>query len=243
MKALGTKDRTLPYFVGVLSKKEVPKLLSEGVLHIHSTSQGKNDPFVIETHQFLSSNKMGPYSWEPKKQTEDCIIHSSKMRRQLISNISKNCPVLHKSGLREKIETVSEELITNAIFHAYQEKEGHSKYNRKSEVELLPNESIAFSFYTDSSHGVYISVRDFAGTLSLENIGRAFIRCYSKEKGLQIETKESGAGLGLFMVFELVKHLKIEVLRGQSTTISCLIPIHRNDSSVFTFNYFERVIK
>jgi len=70
-------------------------------------------------------------------------------------------------------------------------------------------------------------------------ISQAFSRCYG-DHSTQIEDKEGGAGLGVYMVFEAVTHLKVSVTPGVSTEFSCWISDKKHfDPEYFSFNFFN----
>ena len=71
-------------------------------------------------------------------------------------------------------------------------------------------------------------------------VAGAFKRCYGAASH-QIESKESGAGLGLYMVFESATHMKVVVFPGKTTIVSCWLSDKPVDGSdYFSFNFFER---
>ncbi|MCB0418526.1 MAG: ATP-binding protein [Bdellovibrionales bacterium] len=94
--------------------------------------------------------------------------------------------------------------------------------------------------YGASQEGIFISVEDKGGRLTLEDIGSAFYRCYYNPDN-QIVDDEQGSGLGLYMVFDLVTHFRVDVFPGQRTVVSCWIAGRRiAHPSIFSFNFFKR---
>ncbi len=96
-------------------------------------------------------------------------------------------------------------------------------------------------FFGWENNGLYLAIHDKGGTLSFQHVQDAFNRCYLGDQKDKIENKEGGAGLGLYMVFEAVTHLKVNITPGVSTVVSCWLqekPRHVEES--FSFNFFSR---
>lgn len=225
--------------VGLFSKKEAALQIARGSKHVHSTALGSSDPLAILSESATLKNTSARYPWEniPSICTSD--LQSSQKRRECIASITDFLQLEDKRSMREKVELILEELITNGIYHAYLNKNGNEKYQRKSSVELAGKESICIC-YGFSPEGIYLSVTDKGGGVPFPKLAKAFERCYTAREGNQIESKEGGAGLGLYMVFETATHVKITSQKTIGTTVSCWIA---NKSSFiadhFSFNYFE----
>jgi anti-sigma regulatory factor (Ser/Thr protein kinase) len=131
-----------------------------------------------------------------------------------------------------------EELLTNAIYHGYRVHGGEEKYRRRSVVTLLTDELVSLS-YARGESGLYLRVCDQAGTLGFSEVAESLRRCY--ESLPQVQQKEGGAGLGTYMVFDAITHIKFECIHGKSTTISCWLADHKTfQPDVFSFNFFEK---
>jgi len=224
---------------GTFTRKEAGILISNGCQHIHSFS-GTTDPFVGATRNALEGNQIPTYTWEIPS-SNVLTLSSSQERSDLQKKIFELGPPKIKKTLVNKINTVFEELATNAIYHSYQNSTGKDKYPRRDVAELCEKEKVVLKFGWAPNRDFYLSVQDRGGFLKFERVAEVFERCYSDEKSDKIETKEGGAGLGLYMVFETVNHLKIEVQEGVSTTVSCSIAENsRLASDTYSFNFFTR---
>ncbi len=235
---IGIKKKILNknILVGNFSRQQVIEHLLIGINHIHSTPLGTEDPCYKITKYRLEKGKKYPYPWESYDNINRCLLLEAKKRYETIDSIIGDITLQNKSRLREKVRIVLEELITNSFYHAYKEKNGTEKYSRLERVKLKPSEGIVLC-YSIKPNGIFISIVDKGGTLRFETIVAALKRCYGKTES-QIETKKSGAGLGLYMIFESVTHINIELTKNFMTKISCWISSNES-SDVFSFNFFD----
>ena len=225
---------------GLFSKKEGAQFISKGLRHLHSTSLGARDACAQITRKRVLQGKNLPYPWEQVSGFVTFSLSSSDQRYELISRLVSDPLLKSKRELTERARIVLEELITNSVYHAYIATTGEEKYNRKKPVRLTgPSETISVR-YAVTREGVFLEVKDRGGRLVFDQISRSLDRCYGSTEN-QIENKESGAGLGLYMVFEAVTHLKIECHYGQGTVFSCWISDKRSTGTgTFSFNYFGK---
>ena len=132
-------------------------------------------------------------------------------------------------------------MLTNAIYHSYKNSDGSDKYDRREDAQLQSEECVLVRF-AENLNGMNLIVEDQGGSLTLNDFQRAFERCYQRKNGREIgiETKHSGAGLGLFMVFELSAHIHVKVEKKKKTCFSVWIPDSQQfDPDTFSFNIFE----
>lgn len=221
---------------GTVSKREAVGLIGGGCQHVHSTPLGDRDPGVKQTTDALQSNTVPSYNWELDAQSTELKLASSVDRQSLIQQILVRAGIEGKRFLREKVESVMEEILTNALYHAYRDAHGKEKYARRSRVTLGSSEILTIRFRA-SDNGIFLSVSDQAGSLGFDEVAASLFRCY--ESSTQIQTKEGGAGLGTYMIFDAVTHLKFVATSGKSTVVSCWISDQRSyDPENFSFNFF-----
>lgn len=226
--------------VGQFSKREGGVLIARGERHVHSSSLKDRDTCVKVSRNMLSKRKILPYPWELLSNTKKLSVTSSQDRYECIRQVILDTKTEGKRVLREKVEGVLEELLTNSIYHAYQRPDGNEKYERKALVTLQKNEIISVT-YACSREGVFFSVVDQGGKLSFDQVSRAFARCYNPQSEPEIETKQGGAGLGIYLIFEAVTHLKIVCQDNRETKISCWIgEKNSNTDDFFSFNFFKK---
>lgn len=223
---------------GEFSKKEAGKMISEGIPHLFSLHGTLGKRLFALTERAVQKNQVPRFPWELWFFKRRSSLDESLSRCDFIQNVTSSLKLEKRRALREKVESVLEELLTNAIYHAQRLPNGDEKYSRQNAVKLPLNEKVEVS-YGQRSNGIYLSVTDKGGNLRFDEVCRAFSRCYGLEKIPQIDTKASGAGLGLYLVFEEVTHLKIVTRKNKWTTISCWIAKSESNSNDFSFNFFE----
>lgn len=224
---------------GLFSKKEAAQLIAEGGTHIHSTTEGYRDEMARFTNALINEKAPQPHPWQMLPNCREAQLGSSGERYKLIKRATVDMGIFSRRGYSEKVECVLEELITNGIYHAYANPDGTPKYHRESSVKLEDAENLLVR-YGSSQDGIYISVEDQGGRLTLEDMGSAFYRCYYNPDQ-QIVQGDQGSGLGLYMVFDLVTHFRVDVFPGKKTVVSCWIAGRRvAHPSIFSFNFFKR---
>lgn len=223
---------------GHFPKRDAAQYIYSGAHHVHSCSQGATDPFVVATQKALMNGDVPTYSWELPGAME-LEVATSAERFDRIKEVTNNPLIKKYRDLREKVEGILEELLTNAIYHSYFNIRGERKYKRRDSVKLDAQETVKIRFIP-APDGIFLEVSDGGGAIRFDHVRNCFHRCYGSEQP-QIEAKESGAGLGLYMIFESATHLKIVCDPYKRTTISCWIADKGNfDPDTFSFNYFER---
>ncbi len=221
--------------VGIFTKAEAAKQVADGVRHVHCSELGTRDPIYVAT--LAAADKVAPprYLWEPSLKTTEIVVTHSVDRHEIFDQLISKSAVEVKRQLREKVGMVLEELLSNAIFHAFHT-DGKEKYSRSADVSLNSNEAVKVRFAA-TEDGCFLEVSDTGGTLGFESVAESLKRCYQSDA--QIQSKESGAGLGIYMVFETVSHLKIVNEPNKKTVISCWIADRRSENpKSFSFNYF-----
>ncbi len=126
----------------------------------------------------------------------------------------------------ELVETVADELVTNAIYNAPRTEDGEPKYarlSRREPVELADDEVGTLEFACD---GDYIAVAqiDPFGSLTQETVVSYLNRCLVKGPE-QLSEASGGAGIGLYRVFQSLSKFVINVEPGRRTEVICLIDL------------------
>ncbi len=223
---------------GLFSKKEASGLISSGVRHVHSSSLGERDSLAKITKDAIATGTPTPFPWE-FLEANQIEISSSNQRTKVIETVLEAGSPHARRDLNDRITSVLEELLTNALFHSYLRADRSPKYPRHLPANLDRREKLILKHSAQRS-GIYLSLQDKGGNFSFEDVAQSFLRCYG-DSGQQISGKEGGAGLGLYMVFELATHLKVEIDKGHNTTVSCWLNDTRSlDPNFFSFNYFEK---
>lgn len=223
---------------GLFSKREAAALIAQGTRHLHSSRQSPLDTCATITQEALAKKTVLVYPWENQGVLHELQLTKSAQRQQSIGAIIQQIGITGKRDLKEKLESLLEELITNAIYHAYQNADGSPRYARRDSISLTEAEKIKICF-SYSKDGLHLRVSDQGGSFRFQQASQSFERCYGSSHQ-QIEAKEGGAGLGLYMSYEVCTHLKVVSVTGRETLVSCwLADKSAFDPSVFSFNFFE----
>lgn len=140
------------------------------------------------------------------------------------------------------IKTVSDELLTNAIYNAPLDENGVPKYrtrSRKESVTLLSGEEVHFSV-GQTYNNLFISVQDNFGALTIDklmgNLSRGAI-----EKSP--EYREGGAGLGLYLVYSCCNEVVFNCAPGKRSEVIAIFEGTKRYKSfrsrITSFHYFE----
>jgi hypothetical protein len=126
-----------------------------------------------------------------------------------------------RGGVRDRIQLVCDELMMNALYHAPTDKEGKELFAGKSLKELAQLDHVSPIEVRYACSGRYfgVSVRDGGGSLSRD---RALEYMRKAQATAAIETKTSGAGLGLVSVLKSVSKLVFNLEPGSSTEVVAL---------------------
>ncbi|HSI05243.1 MAG: hypothetical protein ACAI38_03275 [Myxococcota bacterium] len=137
---------------------------------------------------------------------------------------------LHAIGANRRLaalaHSVADELLMNAIYNAPADPQGNPKYasrSRTEQVELLPDETVSFSFACDGQY-LGLCVADRFGRLETDTVRNYLRKCFLQGEN-QIDTKDGGAGLGLYYIFQSLNHFIINVARGKRTELIGLMDI------------------
>jgi hypothetical protein len=131
--------------------------------------------------------------------------------------------------LVSNVATVVDELITNALYNAPVDAAGQRRYAhlaRTTPVTMEAGREIVVTFCCDGET-LGVSVRDGYGTLAKEQCLDYLVKCLRREADPPPGDK-GGAGLGLFMTFDALNHLVLNIEPGARTEVVGLIDIRGN---------------
>lgn len=126
----------------------------------------------------------------------------------------------------ELINSIADELVTNAIFNAPVDEFGNPKYRhhkRSEELVLSEEEAATLEFACDGDY-IAISTCDPFGSLKQSTVINYLNRCLVKGP-TQISKDSGGAGLGLYKVFQSVSKFVINIDPGKQTEVMALIDL------------------
>jgi len=123
-----------------------------------------------------------------------------------------------RGPVRDRIQLVADELMMNALYHAPVDDNGRELYEGRSLKELAKLDEVNKIQVQYGCSGRYfgIAVRDAGGSLSRK---RALEYLMRAKTGSMIETKATGAGLGLVSVLRSVSKLVFNLDHGNSTEV------------------------
>lgn len=196
------------------------------------TALGKllnNDLFGVEKY----------LTWGVEVKTK--AVARSSQREELREEV---CAYFKKIGIRstilDRVNTVLEEMLMNAIYDAPVDSQGKSVFNhvsRKEEVVLDTHQQSQLSYASD---GVLlaVSVKDPFGSLSKDIIVDYLISCYNGQAGSMNENK-GGAGRGLHQIVENADLTVFNVKKGVRTEVICLFNVDgQKREAQPSFHYF-----
>jgi len=131
------------------------------------------------------------------------------------------------------VRLIMEEIINNAIFHAFLDEEGNQKYHSEKFDDLDSSEEVWIEFGSDATT-IGFSVTDNRGALGPDHIIQKLHRQYNRE-GLYDES-----GRGLYLSRILSGNMIFNINRGKNTQIVILFYEKRlNVPKPFSINYQE----
>lgn len=224
---------------GLFSKEEAAQGIISGIQHIHSSSLGSADPCWKVTEARLKG-VFANYPWEIADNTNGLILVESGRRNDCFETLCLATQFGQKSQNRERLKIVLEELLSNAFYHSFKNNNKEDKYDRRTSVKLAAGEEIQV-FFKENSSGLHLVVQDQGGTLGFNNFISCFRRCFQQTPThIAFDERHTGAGLGLFLLFESVSHMSISVRPGKKTRISVWISnSNQYDPDSYSFNFFE----
>jgi len=154
-------------------------------------------------------------------------IVDSKLKQDYINEVAAYAQALGcNERVVELIETIVDELVTNAIYNAPRTAEGEPKYaklSRREPVVLEDAEAGELQFACDGDY-IAIAQIDPFGALTQDTVVSYLNRCLVKGPN-QISEASGGAGIGLYRVFQSLSKFVINVDPGKKTEVITLIDL------------------
>lgn len=160
--------------------------------------------------------------------TIEYAIASSDEKPRVFAHIERFMADIGMRGrLVEHAKALADEMLMNAIYDAPVDRAtGRAKYADRSRAEhvmLAPTERPSFSFGSDGQRLV-MGISDPFGALTAATLKR-YIRKGVRRGDDQIDRKEGGAGLGLFLLFEGLNSILVNIDPGRQTEFIGVINI------------------
>jgi hypothetical protein len=127
----------------------------------------------------------------------------------------------------ELIETIVDEVVTNAIYNAPRDAEGNPRYAKRSRREPVRLEDHEVGELQFACDGDYIAIAqiDPFGALTRDAIVTYLSRCLTKGPADSFSDASGGAGIGLYRVFKSLSKFVINIDPGRKTEVICLIDL------------------
>ena len=119
-----------------------------------------------------------------------------------------------------------DEFLMNAIYDAPRDEEGKPIYAstpRNERVLLKPDQAAKFRYASDGEL-LAISVEDAFGAINRDKVVSYLSKCFAKGDD-QIDAKEGGAGLGLYIIWKSVNHFILNIDPGVRTEFVGIIDL------------------
>lgn len=132
-----------------------------------------------------------------------------------------------RGQLRRKIQLAADELLINALYHAPVDESGREIFGEKTgdeRVAVTLKEPVTLRYATDG-RGFAIAIRDAYGSLSRERLLKYLQR--SSDTKADMETKKTGAGLGLHEVLRSASSIAWNLSPGAQTEVICLFDMEK----------------
>ena len=186
------------------------------------------DELIITAEKLLRQDLFGLQKYMLWGVEPYCVrIKDSRLKQEYINEVAEYAASLGcNTRTVELIETIVDELVTNAIYNAPRNPDGTPKYaqlSRRETVVLEEHEEGELQFACD---GEYIAVAqiDPFGSLTQETVVTYLNRCLVKGPE-QFSEASGGAGIGLFRVFQSISKFIVNIEPGVKTEVISLIDL------------------
>jgi hypothetical protein len=180
-----------------------------------------DDEFIASATKALRGNVFGLNKYFPwGVTTYSIVVRNYEQKNKAIDILMHYATLAGVRGqVRERIQTVADELMMNGLYHAPVDEKGNEKYAGKPIKELAQLEEVSPIEVQYGSSGRYfgISVRDGGGSLTRQRAMQYLLK--ARAGTADIEKKVGGAGLGLISVLRSVSKLVFNLDPGQSTEV------------------------
>lgn len=154
------------------------------------------------------------------------VIHGYRLscsnnRQHVLSKLEEFLAGLQcRSRIQGRLLTVADEFLMNAFFDAPTGADGTSLYSqrpRNEPIALAAQHAPTLSFGSDGRR-VAISCRDPFGSLRPERFRHTLARCLRRGSD-QVNQASGGAGIGLYMAFQYLQHLIVNIAPNCATEV------------------------
>jgi hypothetical protein len=184
-----------------------------------------DDEFIASATKTLSHDLFGLHKYFPWGTTTFSMkVNNYEEKTEAITIIMQYAETAGMRGpVRERIQLACDEIMMNALYHAPVDEQGRELYRDRSRKELTKLSEVSPTQVQYGCSGRYfgVSVRDAFGSLTRSKI-LDYLTRISRGVGATIETKTTGAGLGIVSVAQSVSKLIYNIIPGVSTEVIAL---------------------
>jgi hypothetical protein len=220
-----------------LEDAEVVSILRNTRLNhvITDSDQPDEVELVVTSAKLLSGDIFGLekyLAWGAK--VHEIAINTYEEKRVALLTVAQHAKQL---GARrhsiQKIESVTDELLMNALYDAPAVREGAAPLQHDDPGAITAKRAREAALMRFACDGRYfaVSVQDNYGELHKEAILDHLTRARAEKGAPQLGQplgSASGAGLGLYFILSLVTRFIANIERGQRTEVICLFDLHES---------------
>lgn len=178
--------------------------------------------------RLLGHGGFGLRAWLPwGTRVIEHVIESSASKDTVFDGIEAFMGDIGMRGrLVQRMKDLADEMLMNAIYDAPLDRQtGAPRYahQRRGNVTLEPDERPTFAYGSDGQRFA-MSIRDPFGALA-PDVLRAYVQKGLRRGEDQIDRKEGGAGLGLFLLFQGLNTVCLNLDPGRQTEFIGLVNI------------------
>jgi hypothetical protein len=179
-----------------------------------------DDEFIASATKTLEHDLFGLHKYFPWGVTVFSMkVNNYEEKSEAISIIMQYAEAAGMRGpVRDRIQLACDELMMNALYHAPVDDQGLERYRDRSRKELAQLSEVSAIQVQYGCSGRYfgVSVRDAFGSLNRSRV-LDYLTRISQGVGATIESKTTGAGLGIVSVAQSVSKLIFNLVPGTST--------------------------
>jgi hypothetical protein len=170
-------------------------------------------------------------------------VKDSKEKESYIQNALTHFEQHLGRATKARLGNILDEMMMNVLWDAPRTPEGKPLYNNESRhtrIQLTPEQEGTITLAIDGKN-LGISCSDPFGAITLEKIISYLNKCFYSEE--QIGSEGAGAGLGLYMIYNLSENFTINVEKGKKTEFILLFKTHnalKKKERQKSFHYYER---
>ncbi len=221
-----------------LEDEEVVSILRNTKLnHIITDSDAPDEvELVVTSAKLLSGDIFGLQkylAWGAK--VHETSINTYEEKRVALLTVAQHAKqVGARRHVIGKIESVTDELLMNALYDAPAVREGTTPQQHAgtpADVTTSRAEEAALMRYACDGHYFAVSVQDNYGELHKEAILDHLSRARAEKGAPRFGNNPgsaSGAGLGLYFILSSVTRFIANIDRGQRTEVICLFDLHQS---------------